>query len=100
MQPRKPPVWLTVQNWKSFSVQNWTGLPDYQGRLDMILGEDVGPLWRLGCWLAGNDPEAVGLLDDADALGRAGCDVPLSSQEADLVDHRNHPLVVNREVQI
>ena len=51
----------------------------------MVFGEDVGPLGSLGCRLAGNDPEAVGLLDDADAALPARCDVPLPAEEADLV---------------
>ena len=51
----------------------------------MIFGEDVRPLWGLGCWFVGDDPEALGLLDDADAGAPAGCDVPLPAEEADLV---------------
>lgn len=51
----------------------------------MVFGEDVGPLRGLGCWLVGDDPEALGLLDDADAGAPARCDVPLSAEEADLV---------------
>jgi len=78
-------MWLTVQNWNSFSDQNWTGVPDNQDKLEMVFGEDVGPLGSLGCRLAGNDPEAVGLLDDADAALPARCDVPLPAEEADLV---------------
>lgn len=51
----------------------------------MIFGEDVRPLWGSGCWLIGDDPEAVRLLDDANAGASARCDVPLPAEEADLV---------------
>ena len=78
-------MWLTVQNWNSFSDQNWTGVSDNKDGLEMVFGEDVGPLRGLGCWLVGDDPEALGLLDDADAGAPARCDVPLSAEEADLV---------------
>ena len=78
-------MWLTVQNWNSFFVQNWTGVPDNQNGLEMIFGEDVWPLWSLGCWLIGDDPEAVGLLDDPNAGASARGDVPLPAEEADLI---------------
>ena len=51
----------------------------------MVFREDVGPLWGLGCRLVGDDPEAVGLLDDANAGASARCDVPFPAEEADLV---------------
>ena len=51
----------------------------------MIFGEDVWPLRGLGCWLVGDDPEAVGLLDDANAGASARSDVPLPAEETDLV---------------
>lgn len=51
----------------------------------MIFGEDVWPLWSLGCWLIGDDPEAVGLLDDPNAGASARGDVPLPAEEADLI---------------
>ena len=80
------------------SKQDWVfGL---LGRVKYDIAQECRATVGFGCWLAGNDPEAVGLLDDENALGRAGCDVPLSSQETDLISHRDHPLVVNREMQV
>ena len=78
-------VWLPVQNWNSFFVQNWTGFPDNQDDLEMIFGEDVWPLWRLGGRLVGDDPETVGLLDDVNAGAPARADIPLPAEETDLV---------------
>ena len=46
--------------------------------------------------LVGDDPEAVGLLDDADAGAPAWGDVPLSAEEADLVCLCDDSLVMDR----
>ncbi len=57
----------------------------------------MGSLW--GGFL-GDDPEAVGLLNDADPLVGARRDVPLPSEETDLVGSRDHSLVMDGEVQV
>ena len=61
----------------------------------MVFGKYVRPLRCLRSWLVSNDPEAVGLLDDTDALQATGCNVPLPTEEAHLVGLGDNPLVVD-----
>lgn len=80
--------------------QKWTVVPDFEGGLKTVIGEDGGPLRFLGSGRAGDDSEASGLLDDGHLLAFAGGNFPTPTQETDLSGFLDDSGVVSGEMQI